>query len=107
MDERLIEGILERPDATAIVAELRARLEARSYERMPIAARLAAAEKLVAKAARSMEKAARMFPGDPLNPRFEESRARLRVLLKEVKARKAEARSQPIAACRRAPSAGL
>ncbi len=92
MDERLIEGILDRPDATAIVGELRARLEARSYERMPIAARLAAAEKLVAKAARAMEKAARMFPGDPLNPRFEESRGRLRVLLKEVKAREAQAR---------------
>jgi hypothetical protein len=92
MDERLIQGILDRPDAAAIVAELRARVEARSYEQMPIAVRLVALEKLLVKAARSMRKGARMCPNDPLHPKFEEVHVRVRVLLREVRARRAEGR---------------
>ena len=92
MDERLIQGILDRPDAAAIVAELRARVAARAYERMPVAVRLAALEKLLVGAARSMRKGARMCPNDPLHPKFEELHVRLRVVLREVRARRAEGR---------------
>ncbi len=92
MDERLIQGILDRPDAAAIVAELRARVEARSYAQMPIAVRLAALEKLLVKAARSMRKGARMCSNDPLQPTFEESHVRLCVVLREVRARRDEGR---------------
>ncbi len=92
MDERLIRGILDRPDAAAIVAELRARIEARSYEQMPVAVRVAALEKLLAKAAWSVRKGARMCPNDPLQPTFEELHERLRVVLREVRARRAEGR---------------
>ena len=92
MDERLIQGILDRPDAAAIVAELRARIEAHSYEQMPVAVRLAALEKLLAKAARSVRKGVRMCPNDPLQPTFEELHVRLRAVLREVRARRAEGR---------------
>ncbi len=92
MDERLIRGILDRPDAAAIVAELHARVEARSYELMPVAVRLAALEKLLVKAARSMRKGARMCPDDPLQLTFDKLHVRLRAALREVRARRAEGR---------------
>ena len=92
MDQRLIQGILDRPNAAAIVAELRARVEARSYKQMPVAVRLAALEKLLVKAARSMRKGARMCPNDPLHPKVEELHMRLRIVLREVRARRAEGR---------------
>ena len=88
MDESVIEDILRRPDATEVVAELRQRLAARKYAGRPVARRLAAAEKDIARAARLTQKAGRLFPDDPLNAQVEGLHRQILRLLADVRARR-------------------
>ena len=87
MDQTLIEDVLGHPDAADIVRELRQRLEAREYEQMSIATRLAETEKDVARVVRILSKAERMYPDDPLKAKLGHYRAYARLLLADVRAR--------------------
>jgi len=86
MIDRLVEDILERPDAAAIAAELERRLAEREAALVPLAARLAETEKDLVRVVRLLGQGERMYANDPHNERFHAMREEARAMLREVRA---------------------
>ena len=87
MSDSVVEDILGRPDAAEVVAELRRRLAAREHAAPSLVARLAKAEKDLARAARLTRKAALLFQDDPLGSHVEVLHGEIRRVLLDVQAR--------------------
>ena len=95
MSDAIVEDILGRPDAAEVVAELRRRVVAREHAGLPLAARLAEAERSPARAARLTRKAVQLFPNDPLGSHVEVLHGEIRRVLSDVQARLKAAGGSP------------